>query len=143
MSRQTRCTEFILVETRQTNQATALASITVGQHPLLRRALPDRSLTLLFIGLPDHPKRNQEGLAQLHGIVTTLGRSAVGTRVGTLSTRQGPKGELSAGMLRPCLTNDHGIFSRARMDFLEGARLTKQSGYVLGYRVRGVAILNR
>ena len=30
-----------------------------------------------------------------------------GTRVGTLSTRQGPKGELSAGMLRPCLTNEH------------------------------------
>ena len=52
--------------------ATALASIMVGQHPLLRRALSDRSLTLIFIRLPDRPKRNQEGSAQLHGIVTTL-----------------------------------------------------------------------
>ena len=59
--------------------ATALASIIVGQHPLLRRALPDRSLTLLFIGLPDHPKRKRgEGSAQLRGIVTTLSRSAHG-----------------------------------------------------------------
>ena len=33
---------------------------------------------LPFIGLPDHPKRNQEGSAQLHGIVTTLSRLAQG-----------------------------------------------------------------
>ena len=58
--------------------ATALASIVVGQHLLLRRALSDRSLTPPFIGLPDQPKRNQEGSAQLHGIVTTLSRSAHG-----------------------------------------------------------------
>ena len=58
--------------------ATALASIMMGQHPLLRRALSDRSLTLLFIRLPDRPKRNQEGSAQLHGIVTTLSRLAHG-----------------------------------------------------------------
>ena len=45
---------------------------------MLRRALSDRSLTLLFIRLPDHPKRNQEGSAQLHGIVTTLSRLAHG-----------------------------------------------------------------
>ena len=56
----------------------ALASIMVGQHPLLRRALSDRSLTLLFIGLPDNPKLNKDGSAQLHGIVTTLSRSAHG-----------------------------------------------------------------
>ena len=45
---------------------------------MLRRALSDRSLTLLFIRLPDRPKRNQEGSAQLHGIVTTLSRLAHG-----------------------------------------------------------------
>ena len=58
--------------------ATALASIMMGQHPLLRRALSDRSLTLIFIRLPDRPKRTQEGSAQLHGIVTTLSRLAHG-----------------------------------------------------------------
>ena len=44
--------------------ATALASIMMVQHPLLRRTLSDRSLTLIFIRLPDHPKRKQEGSAQ-------------------------------------------------------------------------------
>ena len=48
----------------------------VGQHSLLKRALSDRSLTLLFIGLPDHPKRNQESSGQGdHNLILRLAHS--------------------------------------------------------------------
>ena len=43
----------------------------------VRRSVPFSLLRLAF-RLPDHPKRNQEGSAQLHGIITTLSRLAHG-----------------------------------------------------------------